>query len=267
MTTSRTHPDRHTALRDAFRRAQGWGPISWPPTLGLAAGLIAAYIVDGLLRDRLGVPVRQVVDAAAFAMVAAPVWLLVQRPGVRAAYDVITWLNGWEAERWQDEIGRRLTAVPRATPAILDRLPDTMGLRPLRVELLAVRGELDEARERLEQLPADTPWQRFERAALAEWIAWWAGEPDLREPMRSALPAMEGDERHIAARALVAAADARRAAVSGGDAIAPLAALRGALGDRAGRYAFGYRTGVIVMVIMMSIVACIVISVAAGVVR
>ena len=53
-----------------------------------------------------------------------------------------------------------------------------MGLRPLRVELLAANGRLDEARDRLALLPTDTPWQRFERAALAEWVAWWADEPE-----------------------------------------------------------------------------------------
>ena len=138
---------------------------------------------------------------------------------MRRAHDVLTWLNGWETERWQAELGRRLTALPRATPAMVDALPDTMGLRPLRVELLAASGRLDAARERLALLPADTPWQRFERAALAEWVAWWADEPGDRAAMRAAAAEIEDDERRLAARVMIAAAEARRAAVSGGDAM------------------------------------------------
>src|SRR5690606_34238032 len=118
--------------------------------------------------DAVATPWRQVIDAVAFVIVAAPVWLTVQRTDVRHAVEVLTWLNGWETERWQAEIGRRLPAVPRAHPELLDVLPDTMGLRPLRIELLGIRGEDEEAWSRLEALPADTAWQRFERAALAE---------------------------------------------------------------------------------------------------
>ena len=125
----------------------------------------------------IGPPLRQIASAAVFVAVMAPLWLLVQPVSVRRAYDVMTWLNGWESERWQDELGRRLTALPRATPAMVDALPDTMGLRPLRVELLAANGRLDEARQRLALLPTDTPWQRFEREALTEWVAWWSDEP------------------------------------------------------------------------------------------
>ncbi|MGH2381137.1 MAG: hypothetical protein ACRDG7_07935, partial [Candidatus Limnocylindria bacterium] len=206
------HP-RTRALRDAFQRAESIGPIR-PAVVGLTAGLIASYVADGLLFRIVGTPVRQLIDAAIFVAVMAPLWLLVQPSAVRRAHDVMTWLNGWETERWQDELGRRLPALPRATPAMVDVLPDTMGLRPLRVELLAANGRIDEARERLAMLPSDTPWQRFERAALTEWIAWWSDEPADRADMRQAAEAIEDEERRLAAHAMIAAADARRAATS-----------------------------------------------------
>ena len=261
-----TFVDRSRALREAFRRAESVGPIR-PPLVGLAGGLLASYVVDAVLAQILGTPLRQVVGAAAFVAVMAPLWLFIQPASVRRASDVMTWLAGWETERWQDELGRRLTGVPRATPAIVDALPDTIGLRPLRVELLTASGRLEEARACLDGLPVDTPWQRFERAALAEWVAWWAGEPGDRSRMRAAVPAIEDDERRLAARVMVAAAEARRAASSGGDAVGPLAALRDELGDRPRRYAFGYTAGVVATVVLMGFVASIAITVASGVIR
>jgi hypothetical protein len=197
----------------------------------------------------------------------APLWLLVQPSAVRRAHDVMTWLNGWETERWQHELGRRLPALPRATPAMVDRLPDTMGLRPLRVELLAASGRLDDARERVATLPRDTPWQRFEQAALTEWIAWWSGEPGDRTEMRRAAEEIPDEERRLAARAMVAAAEARQAATSGGDAIAPLAAVRDQLGDRPRRYAFGYTAGIVGTVVLIGLVASAAITIASGVMR
>ncbi|MGQ0608813.1 MAG: hypothetical protein ACT4OQ_10180 [Chloroflexota bacterium] len=259
------HP-RMRALSEAFRRAESIGPIR-PAVVGLTAGLIAAYVADGLLFGVLGTPMRQLVDATVFVAVMAPLWLLVQPGAVRRAHDVMTWLNGWETERWQGELGRRLTALPRATPAMVDALPDTMGLRPLRIELLAANGRIDEARERLALLPNDTPWQRFERAALTEWVAWWSDAPGNRDEMRRAAEAIEDEERRLAARAMVAAADARRAAMSGGDAVGPLAAVRDDLGDRPRRYAFGYTAGIVVMVVLMGIVASITITIASGFIR
>ena len=264
--TALPRPDRAVALREAFRHAESVGPIR-PAAVGLAAGLIASYIADGLLAPILSAPWRQLADSAVFVAVMAPLWLLVQPASVRRAHDVLTWLNGWETERWQAELGRRLTAVPRATPAMVDALPDTLGLRPLRIELLAANGRLDEARERLALLPVDTPWQRFERAALSEWVAWWGDERERTAAMRKAAADIHDEERSLAARVMTAAAEARRAATSGGDAMRPLAELRDALGERPRRYAFSYTAGILVMVALMGIVAGITVSVAAGVIR
>lgn len=266
MPSRPVRPDRARALNEAFKRAESLGPIR-PAVVGLAGGLVASYVADAMLAPVVGTPVRQLAAAAVFVAVMAPLWLLVQPASVRRAHDVLTWLNGWESERWQAELGRRLTAVPRATPAMVDALPDTLGLRPLRVELLVVNGRLDEARERLALLPTDTPWQRFESAALAEWVAWWAGEPERTDDMRRAVGEIEDEDRRLAARVMTGAAEARRAAISGGDAMWPLSELRDALGDRPRRYAYGYTAGVLVMVILMGIVASITITIGAGLIR
>ena len=259
-------PERANALPEAFKRAESLGPIR-PAVVGLAGGLVASYVADAMLAPFVGAPLRQLAAAAVFVAVMAPLWLLVQPASVRRAHDVMTWLNGWEAERWQEELGRRLTAVPRATPAMVDALPDTLGLRPLRVELLAANGRLDEARERLALLPTDTPWQRFEATAMAEWVAWWSDEPPRIDDLRNAVGEIEDEERQLAARATLAAAEARRAAIAGGDATGPLAALRDELGDRPRRYAYSYTAGVLVMVVMMGIVASITITIGAGLIR
>jgi len=266
MTDTPKRLDRSRALGEAFKRAESVGPIR-PAVVGLVGGLVASYATDAVLAPVLGAPLRQVAAAIAFVAVMAPLWLLIQPAGVRRAHDVMTWLNGWETERWQRELGRRLTALPRATPAMVDTLPDTMGLRPLRVELLAASGRLPEARDRLAQLPDDTPWQRFERAALAEWVAWWADEPGDHGPMRAALPEIEDAERRLAARVMLAAAQARRAATSNGDTIGPLSAMRDELADRPRRYAFGYTAGVVTTVVLMGAVASVTVTVAARFIR
>jgi len=261
-----TRPQRLNALRDALRRDQSLGPLSIPVLAGLGAGFLASFVVDALLYDLVDTPWRQFVDAITFAVVAAPIWLGVQRTRTRQAIEVMTWLNGWETERWQHEVGRRLPGLPRAVPKLLDSLPDTLGLRPLRIELLAVRGDVDEAFERLDQLPLDTPWQRFEHSALEEWVSWLANGPELIAPMEANVADIDEDRR-LVARVMVAAARARRAAVSGGDAIRPLAALRSELGDRPARYAFGYSAGVIVSVVTISLIASVAVTVAAAIIR
>lgn len=265
--TSQARLDRLHALRRSLYRAQAIGPFSIPLTAGLGLGFLASFAVDALLYRSVDVPLRQVIDAVVFAVVAAPIWLLVQRGAVRDAHEVMSWLNGWEAERWQAEIGRRLSTLPRSNARILDLLPDTMGLRPLRVELLAVRGRVDEAYERLEQLPLDTPWQRFERAALDEWLAFLGDGPTLITPMEAAATEIDDPERRLVARAMVAAARARRVAVDGGDAIAPLAALRPELDDRPRRYAFPYGTGIVVMVGAIAVLASAAVTITAAIIR
>lgn len=267
MPTTLTRPQRSSALRTALRDAQSIGPFSIPVVVGLLAGFTASFVADALLADLLGTPWRQFVDAAVFAAVAAPVWLTVQRTEVRDAHDVLTWLNGWETERWQRELGRRLPALPRATPGLLDTLPDTMGLRPLRVELLGARGEMDEAWRRLEELPLDTPWQRFERAALEEWLLWWTDGPEQIGAMRSAAADVSEPERWLVARAMVAAAQARRAAVAGGDPIGPLAALRPEIGLRPRRYAFPYSAGVVISVVLIGLIASMAVMVTSTIIR
>lgn len=266
--TTLSRAERLQALPLALRSQQSIGPLSLPVTLGLLVGFLASFLADAFLFDQLRTPWRQAVDGLVFAVVAAPVWIGVQRRDVRSAIDALTWLNGWETERWQDELGRRLAAVPRSTPELLDALPDTMGLRPLRIELLGVRGEMDDAWRRLENLPADTPWQQFERAWLTEWLLWLSGGPSQVAEMEAAARAMPADdERGLVARAMVAAQRSRRAAVSGGDVVAPLASVRPALGSRPARYTLGYRTGVVLSVLMVSFVAVAAVMLTAAIIR
>ncbi len=82
-----------------------------------------------------------------------------------------------------------------------------------------------------------------------------------------AVDEIEDEERRLAARVTVAAAEARRAATAGGDAVGPLSAMRDELGDRPRRYAFGYTAGVLVMVVLMGIVASITITIGASFIR
>ena len=65
-------------------------------------------------------------------------------------------------------------------------------------------------------------------------------------------------ERRLAARTIVAAARARRAAVEGADPVSPLATMRAELGERPGRYAFPQWSGIVLTVLLIGLVASMV---------
>jgi hypothetical protein len=235
--------DRGVTLSRAIERAQAVGPLPASAALSAGAGLIAASTVAVLARgsDPL---LEALLPPLAFVTAAVPVWLLAVPSRVRHATETLAWLSGREGERWGPLIGRRVPMPIGAIPGVL-AMPDSDAVRPLRVELLAVAGRDDEARAALTRLPLDTPGARFEHAVLSEYVSWCVGGPDQRPRMRAALGELTDEEDQMHGAANLAVADGRRAASAGDDALAPLVAVRPALGARADRPELGYRRGVV----------------------
>jgi hypothetical protein len=265
-------PDGLTALRRggsiamAIEEGQRVGPVAAPAALGIGAGILASTLVVFWLGRSAGL-LPSLLPVLAFAAVAGAVWIVAVPVRVRHAHEVLGWLIGRESDRWQPIIGRRGPFSPRAVRRLLATLPDTDAVRPLRVELLAAMGRHDEAQQQLERLPRDTPAERFEHALLAEYIAVHIGAPDRRAEIRAALDDLTGEDL-LEGRANLACADARRAFLEGGgDALAPLVAMRSAVGARANRYQFGYRRAILLAVASISLVGVVgafLLSVAAG---
>lgn len=252
-----TMAERGAIVGRAIERAQAVGPIAAPAALGVISGTLVsttATLWIGRSALELGWPVLPLL---VFALVAAPVWLVSTPRRVSQALESLTWLVGRESERWQAIIGRRLPIPARSVPRLFARLPDTDEVRPLRVELLAGMGRIDEARAELARLPLETPSERFEHAVLREHVSFCGSAPDERQAIRAALDELTDEEARLEGEAHLAYADARRAALAGGDALAPLVAIRPAIGSRAGRYQLGHRRGVVLVVAGIALVGAV----------
>ena len=110
---------------------------------------------------------------------------------------------------------------------------------PIRIEIALLAGRQEEARALLQALPNETPWERFEVAALRDLVDWRAGgDGDLAamEAAARAIAPADGDER-LRADVTVAVARVRRNMADGraapGDAAGPLVEVRDRLGPRA----------------------------------
>ena len=256
--------ERGTLVSRAIERSQAVGPVAAPAALGFAAGVVAMTLMLFLIGPRNSFQgLGAALPFVAFASVTAVVWILTVPKRVRHAHESLQWLSGRERERWQREIGIRLPVTARALPRLLDRIPENDVTRPLRVELLHLLGRDQEAAAELEWLRPHTPETRLEHATLVEQLAAFAGEPDQRESIRAAIDQLTGEEERLAGRAQLAYADARRAALDSRDAVEPLAAIRPEIGDRANRYQFGYRRGVILVVGSIGALAAVLVTVTA----
>ncbi|HTE64961.1 MAG TPA: hypothetical protein VK736_01720, partial [Candidatus Binatia bacterium] len=125
--------------------------------------------------------------------------------------------------------------IPRTARAMrqwLQRNPDRPETRWVRAQLLTAVGDLVEARSVAEAMPLNSDWDRFEQRLLLEHIEWVSGgEPDLEALRQHAETVGEPDSpERMTARREVTLAIARDLAVSGGDWMAPLKALRDEVG-------------------------------------
>jgi hypothetical protein len=177
------------------------------------------------------------------AVVGAEVYVRAWPARSRRAFEAFSWLGEWELARARRTIGRWIPSSPpdaehwlEAHPAGPILMPEEL---PVRIEILLYAGRIDEARRLLEHLPTDTPWARFEVAALRDLVDWRDGGdgdlPAMEAAAREIQPA-DGDDRLRAEVTIATAAVRRRMADSRGsasDRIQPFLEVRERLGRRA----------------------------------
>ena len=229
------------SIAHAIREPSFVGPFGLQEISLLVAIVAAFLIVPFVVRDLPGV-LRVVLTSTVAAALGTEAYIRVMTTRSRRAFEAFSWLGEWELARAKRAVGRLpmsrddaidwLVAHPLGPIAMADELP-------VRIEIELLAGRRDEARALLEQLPTDTPWARFELAALRDLVDWRAGGdgflPLMEEAAREILPA-DGDER-LRAEVTIAVAQVRRRMADGrmdaGDAAVPLVDVRDRLGARA----------------------------------
>lgn len=229
------------SIAHAVREPSFVGPFGLQEVSLLVAVIAAFLVVPFVVRD-LPVVLRIVLTSAVATALGTEAYIRAMTPRSRRAFEAFSWLGEWELARAKRAVGRLplsrdeaidwIVANPLGPIAIADELP-------IRIEIELLAGRRDEARPLLEQLPTDTPWERFELAALRDLVDWRAGGdgflPLMEESAREILPA-DGDER-LRAEVTIAVAEVRRRMADGradaGDAAMPLIRVRERLGARA----------------------------------
>jgi hypothetical protein len=229
------------SIAHAIREPSFVGPFGLQE-ISLLVAIIAALTVASFIVRDLHVVLRVVLTSAAAAVLGTEAYIRVMTTRSRRAFEAFSWLGEWELARAKRAVGRLplsrddamdwLVAHPLGPIAIAEELP-------VRIEIELLAGRRDEARALLEQLPASTPWERFELAALRDLVDWRAGGDGflelMQESAREILPS-DGDER-LRAEVTIAVAQVRRRMADGrvdaGDAALPLVEIRDRLGARA----------------------------------
>jgi hypothetical protein len=209
-----------------------------PFLLGGASGAVVEAALSLFVRQqRFPTLVAISVETVAYAIVATAIFAVAFRGLVRDALEGFLWQGRWEWLRWRERMGRGIPTTQRGLRRWVDETVDRPGLELERIEPLVFLGRHDEAEALAERLPEDTPWQRFERRVLIDWIEFVrTGRSDIGTLQRLAGEISDPEER-LHAEAMVAVAEARRLLAFGGatDWLRPLAEFRRRLGVRANR--------------------------------
>lgn len=145
-------------------------------------------------------------------------------------------MGEWELARIATMNGGREMTTRAAFRRYLRMVPEQPGDRWFRVDVLAVDGRLDEAREIALRMPEDGAYERFERAAglaYVNWLAGGSGDPETLQAAVEAIRPLDSVER-LRAEVVAAVQEVRlRAGRSEADPGLPLRAARDRLGPRA----------------------------------
>ena len=229
------------SIAHAIREPSFVGPFGLQE-ISLLVAIVAAFLaVPFVVRD-LPAVLRIVLTSAVAAALGTEAYIRAMTPRSRRAFEAFSWLGEWELARAKRIVGSvPLTPddainwiVAHPTGRIV--MPEEL---PIRIEIELLAGRRDEARALLEQLPTDTPWQRFELTALRDLVDWRAGGDGFLELMRESADEIQppdSDDR-LRAEVNIAIAQVRRRMADGrtdaGDAAVPLVEVREQLGPRA----------------------------------
>jgi len=216
-------------LANAFQRELAVGPMQIQALI--AFGVASPLLVVGLpmaIQAGLPWPLALAAGTILYAVVSVELWQLAMPRRVRDAWEGFTLVANPETKRW---IETTRAPIPRTRTAMqrwLQSTPDRPETRWVRAQLLVAVGDLAEARAVALAMPVSSDWDRFEQRSLLEYVEWVeGGEADLDGLRELAETVGEpGSMERLRARGEVALAVARELAISGGDWMAPLRAVR-----------------------------------------
>ena len=194
---------------------------------GLAGGFVAG-LASGLPCLLAGVPLALALLIAASINVAIALWLPVMllTPADRRLNGVVNRAAASAYRAWQRAYGK--APIPRSEEQQLLWIaaqpgtatdPDAVAIEG---NFLLTFGRYAEARERIERLPEDTPWWRFDRSLGIAALDYESGGPGDLAETRAAAEAVHGERRATAIVSL-ALEEAVRALIRGDDWEPPIA--------------------------------------------
>ena len=194
---------------------------------GLAGGFVAG-LASGLPCLLAGVPLALALLIAASINVAIALWLPVMllTPADRRLNGVVNRAAASAYRAWQRAYGN--APIPRSEEQQLLWIaaqpgtatdPDAVAIEG---NFLLTFGRYAEARERIERLPEDTPWWRFDRRLGIAALDYESGGPGDLAETRAAAEAVHGERRATAIVSL-ALEEAVRALIRGDDWEPPIA--------------------------------------------
>jgi hypothetical protein len=247
---------RETLLREAIDREQAIGPLPAPFVLAILAGIAASTVVL-LVGSGLDPFVREVASGMALTGVSlAVLWVATPRRVVDA-HGVMRWLVDAERRMWSERFGRPMPRVLLNLRQLLDWVPDDAEALPLRIEVLAALGRIDEARAELAGLPSETAEQRATQAELASYVAWSDGKVDeaANDRWEHELPAIEDPRARLRLTVSRAVAKARQASIlRDATAVDHLLAVRPLIGPVGSRFNDPGAVGVIIVIVLVGLI-------------
>lgn len=248
-----TLPQRAMLLPKAIEREQAMGPVPAAPVLAVLTG-VAGSTTFLLLGSGLEPIVRDAFSGAVFLGLSLGVlWVATPRRVVDAHW-VMRWLVDTERRMWAVQFGRPMPRVILGLRRLLDSVPDSAAGRPLRIEVLATLGRIDEARDELLRLPLETAEGRAAEAELAAYIAWCEAKTDEAAIQRWAdqLPAIDDSATRLRLTVSLAVSRARHASLTGDPAaVDHLLAVRHLVGPVRSRFSDPVTIGIVIGILIM----------------
>jgi hypothetical protein len=253
------------SIYTAIREPGMVGPFGLPELSMLCAFVLMWIIVPFLIPRDAHLLVQLAIPSVVASLVATEAYIRAMPPRSRRAFEAFSWLGEWELARARQATGRSVPTSRDAARQWLAERPervDKLDEAALRVEVLLLAEQHDEALRLAERVAerAQSPWERFEAAALADLVSWRAGGdgdlPAMEAAAESILP-RDSDER-LRAEVTVAVAKVRRRMADGrsdaGDAAQPLLEVRERLGDRAnGQVGRALRPRLLPLLLLLSV--------------
>jgi hypothetical protein len=205
----------------------------------MLGALVGSWLLGGLLMPAtIPQPIRLAILVVLGSALGTEAYIRAVPAPARRAFEAFSWLGEHELARARAQTGDAVPTDARAARRWLLAHSEQPDQPWLRVEILVLAGQIDEARAVADRMPAATPEERFARAAAVDFADWFGGgDGDLEAMAAGALDLVpaDGDER-LRAEVTIAVARVRRRMAAGDDPVdagLPLQEVRHRIGARA----------------------------------